>query len=158
MAKTVAKDITGTQVPDLTLSDQDGNDVRLQDLKGKRVAFYFYPKDDTPGCTRQACSLRDNWSFFSERSDVAVYGVSPNDAASHQKFIEKYELPFPLLVDAEHVLAEHWGIWKEKNLYGKKSWGIERSTVIIDEDGVVTHVKRRVNPDEHTDWLKEHLG
>lgn len=148
----------GQQIPDITLTDDEGNAVSLRELRGKRVILYFYPKDDTSGCTKQACSLRDNWSAFKKHKDIVLYGVSPDSAARHQTFREKYSLPFPLLVDDEHILAESFGIWKEKINYGRKYWGIERSTVIIDGDGSVEAIWRRVKPLEHTDRLRKHLN
>ncbi|MBC7645375.1 MAG: peroxiredoxin [Thermoleophilia bacterium] len=148
----------GQLVPDVTLTDEIGSDVRLRDLAGKTVVLYFYPKNDTPGCTTQACELRDSWSAFECRDDVVIYGVSPDDGASHQKFRAKYDLPFHLLVDADHQLAEAFGIWKERTNYGKTYMGIERGTVIVGADSKVLTIKRRVKPAEHTDWLKGQLG
>lgn len=147
----------GHAVPDLTLTDDAGTDVRLRDLVGKTVVLYFYPKDDTPGCTTQACSLRDEWDAFA-REDIALFGVSPDSAESHGTFRAKYDLPFPLLVDADHALAEAFGIWSEKKNYGKTYMGIVRSTVIIDPDGTIRTIKRNVKPADHTEWLKSELG
>ena len=148
----------GDLVPDLTLNDDQGNAVALRDLTGQRVVLYFYPKDDTPGCTTQACGLRDNWSEFEGIDDLLLYGVSPDSEAKHQKFRAKHELPFHLLVDEEHGLADALGFWVEKSMYGKKYWGVERSTVVIGPDGVVTHVARKVKPGEHVAWLREALA
>jgi peroxiredoxin Q/BCP len=155
---TTATVAPGQQVPDLTLSDQDGAPVRLRDLAGKHVVLYFYPKDDTPGCTVQACDLRDNWGVFAARDDVEVFGVSPDSPESHQRFREKHELPFRLLVDDGHELADTFEIWREKKNYGKTYWGVERSTVLIDPDGTVRTIKRRVKPADHVSWLREELG
>ena len=138
----------GKPAPDFELSTDSGARVKLSSLRGKPVVLYFYPKDDTPGCTTQACGIRDVFADFRERGAV-VLGVSPDDEASHVKFKEKYSLPFTLLADPEHQIAEQYGVWKERNLYGKKSMGIERSTFVIDADGNVTKAMRRVKPDTH---------
>jgi thioredoxin-dependent peroxiredoxin len=138
----------GKPAPDFELSNDSGERVKLSSLRGKPVVLYFYPKDDTPGCTKQACGIRDVYGDFRERGAV-VLGVSPDDEASHVKFKEKYSLPFTLLADPEHKVAEEYGVWKERNLYGKKSMGIERSTFVIDADGNVAKTMRRVKPDTH---------
>jgi peroxiredoxin Q/BCP len=138
----------GKPAPDFELSTDNGARVKLSSLRGKPVVLYFYPKDDTPGCTTQACGIRDAYADFRERGAV-VLGVSPDDEASHVKFKEKYSLPFTLLADPEHRVAEQYGVWKERNMYGKKSMGIERSTFVIDADGNVAKVMRRVKPDTH---------
>jgi peroxiredoxin Q/BCP len=138
----------GKRAPDFELSSDTGERVKLSSLRGKPVVLYFYPKDDTPGCTTQACGIRDVYAEFRERGAV-VLGVSPDDEASHVKFKEKYSLPFTLLADPEHEVAEQYGVWKERNLYGKKSMGIERSTFVIDADGNVAKTMRRVKPDTH---------
>jgi peroxiredoxin Q/BCP len=138
----------GKPAPDFELSTDNGARVKLSSLRGKPVVLYFYPKDDTPGCTTQACGIRDAYADFRERGAV-VLGVSPDDQASHVKFKEKYSLPFTLLADPEHKVAEQYGVWKERNMYGKKSMGIERSTFVIDADGNVVKVMRRVKPDTH---------
>lgn len=148
----------GQQAPNITLQDDKGNDVSLRKLRGKTVVLYFYPKDDTSGCTKQACSLRDNWDVFKKHKNIVLYGVSRDSAERHQKFRDKYSLPFPLLVDDEHELADAFGIWKEKMNYGKTYMGIERSTVIIDPEGNVEALWRRVKPLEHTDRLRKHLN
>lgn len=148
----------GQLVPDLTLVDDAGTAVRLRELAGRTVVLYFYPKDDTPGCTTQACELRDRWSLFAGRDDIVLYGVSPDSAASHQRFRTRHDLPFHLLVDADHALAEAFEIWREKKNYGKTYMGIERSTVIIDADSTVRTIKRRVRPAEHVAWLQGELG
>jgi thioredoxin-dependent peroxiredoxin len=138
----------GKPAPDFELSNDNGERVKLSSLRGKPVVLYFYPKDDTPGCTAQACGIRDVYTDFRDRGAV-VLGVSPDDEASHVKFKEKYSLPFTLLADPEHDVAEQYGVWKERNLYGKKSMGIERSTFVIDADGNVTKAMRRVKPETH---------
>jgi thioredoxin-dependent peroxiredoxin len=138
----------GKTAPDFELTSDVGDRVKLSDLRGKPVVLYFYPKDDTPGCTVQACGIRDAYSKFQQRGAV-VLGVSPDDEASHVKFRDKYELPFTLLADPTHQVAEDYGVWVEKNAYGQKKMGIERSTFIIDPDGNVTKVMRRVKPDAH---------
>jgi peroxiredoxin Q/BCP len=120
----------------------------LSSLRGSSVILYFYPKDDTPGCTAQACGIRDSWQELAERGAV-VLGVSPDTPESHVRFREKYGLPFTLLADPDHQVAERYGVWVEKKNYGKTYWGIERSTFVIDEDGKVSRVMRRVKPDTH---------
>jgi peroxiredoxin Q/BCP len=138
----------GKPAPDFELASDSGERVRLSDLRGKPVVLYFYPKDDTPGCTTQASGIRDVYSDFQDRGAV-VLGVSPDDEASHVKFKEKYSLPFTLLADPDHQVAEQYGVWKERNRYGKKSMGIERSTFVIDAEGKVSKAMRRVKPDTH---------
>ena len=157
MTTTAAVEV-GQQVPDLTLNDDHGTAVALRALTGKRVVLYFYPKDDTPGCTTQACALRDSWSEFDALDDVVIYGVSPDGETQHQKFRAKHDLPFNLLVDEEHRLAEALGFWVEKSMYGKKYWGIERSTIVVGADGLVSDVARKVKPGEHVAWLRGALG
>jgi peroxiredoxin Q/BCP len=138
----------GKPAPDFELKGDTGETVRLSDFPGKPVVLYFYPKDDTPGCTTQACGIRDDWSTF-EQTGAAVLGVSPDSEQSHAKFRQKYGLPFTLLADTDHELTERYGFWVEKNNYGKKYMGVERSTVVIDADGNVARVFRRVKPDGH---------
>jgi peroxiredoxin Q/BCP len=138
----------GKEAPDFTLASDGGEEVTLSSFRGHPVVLYFYPKDDTPGCTTQACGIRDVYADFRDRGAV-VLGVSPDDEASHVKFKEKYSLPFTLLADPDHEVAEEYGVWKERNRYGKKSMGIERSTFVIDADGQVARVIRRVKPDTH---------
>ncbi len=130
--------------------------VRLEDLSGKRVVLYFYPKDDTPGCTVQACALRDGWSRVKEAAEI--FGVSPDNEVSHQAFISKFDLPFELLSDPDHRIAEDYGVWVEKNRYGVKSMGVERSTFVIGEDGRILAILRRVKPEEHLGLLEAALG
>jgi peroxiredoxin Q/BCP len=138
----------GKPAPDFELTGDSGQHVKLSSLRGQPVVLYFYSKDDTPGCTTQACGIRDVYSDFRERGAV-VLGVSPDDEASHVKFKQKYSLPFTLLADPDHQVAEEYGVWKERNLYGKKSMGIERSTFVIDAEGNVAKEMRRVKPDTH---------
>ena len=138
----------GKTAPDFELASDTGERVSLSSFRGNPVVLYFYPKDDTPGCTTQACGVRDVYADFRGRGAV-VLGVSPDDEASHVKFKEKYSLPFTLLADPDHAVAEKYGVWKERNLYGKKSMGIERTTFVIDADGQVAKVMRRVKPDTH---------
>jgi peroxiredoxin Q/BCP len=147
----------GKPAPDFTLpSDQEG-DVTLSGLRGRRVVLYFYPKDDTSGCTAQACELRDELPRF-EGVDAVVLGVSPDSVASHGKFREKYDLNFPLLADEDHRVAEAYGVWKEKSMYGRKYMGIERSTFLIDEKGVVIEAWRKVKPNGHAELVAGALG
>jgi peroxiredoxin Q/BCP len=125
----------------------EGREVALKDLRGKTVVLYFYPKDDTPGCTKQACGLRDAWRDFEKSAEV--FGVSVDSVKSHQKFIAKYELPFPLLSDEERRIVEAYGVWVEKSMYGKKYMGAERSTFVIGPDGKIKAIFRKVKPEEH---------
>ncbi len=147
----------GAAAPEFTLTSDSGETVSLSSLRGKPVVLYFYPKDDTPGCTTQACGIRDAWGEF-ERRGAVVLGVSPDAEASHAKFREKYDLPFPLLADPDHATAEAYGVWVEKKNYGKTYMGIERSTFVIDGDGNVAKVMRRVKPDSHADDVLAALG
>lgn len=133
----------------------DGNEVSLMQFRGQTVVLYFYPKDDTPGCTRQACGLRDSWADFFGR--VQIFGVSIDPAKSHRKFIEKHSLPFPLLVDEDHAIVEAYGVWIEKSMYGKTYMGTERTTFVIGPDGKVAAILRKVNPSEHASRLHEVL-
>ena len=128
-----------------------GKPVSLGDFKGRTVVLYFYPKDDTPGCTAQACALRDNWGQFSAKAEL--FGVSVDPAKSHQKFIEKHSLPFPLLSDESHELVEAYGVWVEKSMYGKKYMGAERSTFVIGPEGKIHGILRKVKPEEHAGQL-----
>jgi peroxiredoxin Q/BCP len=140
----------GTPAPDFTLVSDSGDEVRLSSLRGKPVVLYFYPKDNTPGCTKQACGIRDAWGEF-ERRGAVVLGVSPDSVKKHAKFREKYALPFTLLADEDHAVAEKYGVWVEKSFAGKKYMGVERSTFIIDAEGNLSKVMRRVKPDTHAD-------
>ncbi len=141
--------VEGSPAPDFTLPDQAGNLVRLSDHRGKKVVLYFYPKDDTPGCTREACGFRDSYSTIQGKGAV-ILGVSLDDGESHRRFISKYGLPFTLLSDKDAAVSRLYGVYKRKNLYGKEYWGIERSTFIIGEDGRIKRVFRRVQVDGHT--------
>lgn len=146
----------GDSAPDFTLVADNGEEITLSDFRGRKVILYFYPKDDTSGCTTQACDLRDSMETFTTR-DAAVLGVSPDGVKSHRKFKEKYDLNFPLLVDEDHAVAEAYGVWKEKSMYGRTYMGIERSTFIIAEDGTLEAVWRKVKPKGHADRLQEHF-
>lgn len=128
-----------------------GAPVSLAAFKGETVVLYFYPRDDTPGCTRQACGLRDAWNQFSQRA--VVLGISPDSIERHRKFIDKYELPFPLVSDESKAIAQAYGVWVEKVSYGKKSMGIERSTFVIAPDGTLRAIFRKVKPDEHAEQV-----
>ncbi len=139
----------GDKAPDFNLKDQNGNDVSLDSLKGKRVILYFYPKDDTPGCTVEACNFRDDFSLYTDRNTV-ILGVSPDGEQSHQKFIKKFDLPFSLLCDEDHSVAEKYGAWGEKNMYGRKYMGIIRTTVQIDKDGIIEQVYEKVKAKIHS--------
>lgn len=147
----------GSLAPDFTLASDEGADVTLSELRGKKVVLYFYPKDDTPGCTIQACDFRDATPAF-EKLDAVVLGVSPDSVESHRKFREKFGLTFPLLADEGHVVSEAYGVWKERSMYGRKFMGIERSTFLIDEGGTVAEVWRKVKPKGHAEMLEEVLG
>jgi thioredoxin-dependent peroxiredoxin len=140
----------GDPAPDFTLTSDSGEQVSLESLRGQPVVLYFYPRDDTPGCTTQACGIRDAWGEFESRGAV-VLGVSPDDEASHVKFKEKYGLPFTLLADTDHQTAEEYGVWVEKNYGGNTYMGVERSTFVIDAAGNVAKELRRVKPDTHAD-------
>jgi peroxiredoxin Q/BCP len=147
----------GKPAPTFTLESDSGEQVSLESLRGKRVVLYSYPKDDTPGCTAQACGIRDAWGEF-ERSGAVVLGVSPDSAESHVQFRDKYELPFTLLADEDHSVSEASGTWVEKT-YGDKTYmGVERSTFVIDEDGNLAKVMRSVKPDTHADKVLAALG
>jgi len=137
----------GDVAPDFTAVTDSGATVSLGDYRGKRVVLYFYPKDDTPGCTTQACGFRDNYPVIEEKNAV-VLGVSPDSAKSHQKFKTKFDLPFTLLVDEDHAIAEAYGVWAEKSMYGKKYMGIERSHFVIDENGKIADAQVKVKPED----------
>ncbi len=146
----------GSPAPDFTLPSDTEGDVTLSELRGRKVVLYFYPKDDTPGCTTQACDLRDNLARV-EELDAVVLGVSPDPVESHAEFREKHGLNFPLLADVDHEVAEAYGVWKEKKMYGRTFMGIERSTFVVDEEGVVREAWRRVRPDGHAEKVVEAL-
>ena len=141
--------VVGAKAPAFSAPDQSGRTVSLSDFAGAKLVLYFYPKDDTPGCTTEACSFRDEHSAF-QKKGAAVIGISPDSAKSHAKFIEKFTLPFTLLADADHKIAGAYGVWVEKSMYGKKYMGVERSTFVIDPQGKLGAVYRKVKPAEHT--------
>ena len=147
----------GKPAPAFSLTSDAGETITLEGLRGKPVVLYFYPKDDTPGCTTQACRIRDAWGEF-ERRGAVVLGVSPDDESSHVKFKEKFDLPFTLLADPDHATADAYGVWVEKKNYGRTYMGIERSSFVIDAAGNVTKILRRVKPDEHADAVLKALG
>src|ERR1700742_847166 len=142
----------GEKAPDFELPDQDGRPVRLEDFRGQRVVLYFYPKADTPGCTTQACGVRDRHADYAAANAV-VLGVSPDPVAKVKKFHDKFSLDFALLADEDHGVAEAYGVWVEKSMYGRKYLGNERTTFVIDSDGVVADVLRKVKPAEHDEQV-----
>jgi len=142
----------GDIAPDFTLPDQNGNPVTLSDLRGKPVVVYFYPKADTPGCTTQACGVRDHRGDY-QRLEAVVLGISPDPVKPITKFADKFDLDFPLLSDEDHAVAEAYGVWVEKSMYGRKYFGNERTTFVIGPDGVITHVFRKVKPAEHDEQV-----
>jgi peroxiredoxin Q/BCP len=147
----------GDQAPDFTLQSDAGTDVTLSSLRGHPVVLYFYPRDDTPGCTKQACGIRDVYGEL-ERAGAVVLGVSPDDERSHVKFKQKYDLPFTLLADTDHSVAEQYGVWGEKSFAGRKYMGVNRSTFVIGEDGTVKKVLHDVKPATHADDVLAALG
>ncbi|HEV8338715.1 MAG TPA: thioredoxin-dependent thiol peroxidase [bacterium] len=147
----------GQVAPDFALPDGAGKTIRLSDFRGKSVVLYFYPKDDTPGCTTEACEFRDDYAVFGKR-DVAILGVSPDTSASHARFAAKYGLPFPLLADPDHAVANAYGVWRQKSAYGRIFRGIERTTVLIDPSGRVQRIFRRVRPRGHSAEVREALS
>ena len=147
----------GQKAPDFTVEDDSGKKVKLSDYKGKKVILYFYPKDDTPGCTKEACNFRDGLSQIADEGAV-VLGVSPDDVKSHKKFKEKFKLNFPLLADTDKKIVEAYDVWKEKSMYGRTYMGVERTTFIIDKDGKISHIFPKVKVDEHYDEVVEALG
>ncbi len=147
----------GTKAPDFALSDKNGNTVRLSDFLGKKVVLYFYPKDNTPGCTRQACAFAQSYGEFQNRN-VAVIGISKDSVASHLKFAQKYELPFVLLSDPELQAIQAYGVWQEKKLYGKVSMGVVRSTYLINEEAVIEKVMPKVKPDTNAGEILAYLA
>ncbi|HEX6593044.1 MAG TPA: thioredoxin-dependent thiol peroxidase [Bacillota bacterium] len=140
----------GKQAPNFTLPNQSGKEISLSDFKGKNVVLYFYPKDMTPGCTTQACDFRDNYESF-EQADTVILGVSPDPIERHQKFIDKHDLPFELLADEDHQVAKQYGVWKLKKMFGKEFYGIERSTFIIDKEGILQKDYRKVRVKGHVE-------
>ena len=147
---------TGTKAPDFTLPDENGNMVTLSSFAGKKVILYFYPKDNTPGCTKEACSLRDTIEDLAKLNAVVI-GISPDSSASHTKFKEKHNLPFTLLSDPEHKIMELYGAYGEKMLYGKKTIGVIRTTYIISEDGIIEKVYKKVNTATHGEDVRKYL-
>ena len=146
----------GEKAPNFTLQDKNGNNVSLSDFLGKKVVVYFYPKDNTPGCTRQACAFASNYDRFNELN-VTVIGISKDSVASHQNFAEKFALPFILLSDPELEVIKAYGVWQEKKNYGKMAMGVVRSSFIIDEKGVIEHVMPKVKPDTNAEEILEIL-
>jgi peroxiredoxin Q/BCP len=147
----------GDPAPSFELQSDTGETVTLEQLRGRPVVLYFYPKDDTAGCTAQACGIRDSWPQFGDMN-ATVLGVSPDSVESHVKFRDKYSLPFTLLADPDHKLADTYGVWVQKKNYGKTYMGVERSTFIIDADGRIAAIKRRVKPAEHADWVLKQVS
>jgi len=144
----------GLQAPEFTGTDQDGNTVTLNQFKGQKVVLYFYPKDDTPGCTTEACDFRDNYQGLKAKG-IAVLGVSVDDEKSHQKFAAKHNLPFTLLADTDKKIVEDYGVWGEKNMYGKKYMGTNRTTFLIDENGIISHIIKKVDTKNATAQVLE---
>ena len=153
----MSKPQVGAPAPTFEADTDRGARVSLDQLRGGVVVLYFYPEDDTPGCTKQACSIRDSWSEF-ERQGIALYGVSPDSVESHVKFRDKFGLPFPLLADPDRTICEAYGVWVEKKNYGKTYMGVERSAFVIDADGVLAAEKRRIKPDHTVEWALDQAG
>ena len=147
----------GDKAPTFTAKDQDGKTVKLADFKGKRVVLYFYPKDDTPGCTKEACSFRDADDVYNKKG-IKVFGISTDSEKSHQKFISKFQLPFDLLADTDKDIVEKYGVWGEKSMYGKKYMGTLRKTFLIDEKGKIAKIFDKVNVAEHADEVLKAFG
>ncbi|HEV2061951.1 MAG TPA: thioredoxin-dependent thiol peroxidase [Solirubrobacteraceae bacterium] len=148
---------SGQQAPDFTLPDQDGEPVALRDLRGRRVVLYFYPKADTPGCTTQACGIRDRAEEY-EAAGAVVVGVSPDSVDDVKRFHDRQSLNFTLLADADHAVCERYGVWGEKSMYGKTYWGAQRATFLIDEEGTVRHVIPKASPKTHDDEVLRALA
>jgi peroxiredoxin Q/BCP len=146
----------GSKAPSFSLQSDEGKNISLKDFAGKKVVLYFYPKDDTPGCTREACSFTENANAL-RKAGAVVLGVSADSVASHEKFKKKYKLNFPLLSDPDRETIRKYGVWKEKNMYGKKTMGVERTTFIIDEEGKIAHIFPKVKVDGHTEKVLEKL-
>ena len=147
----------GDTAPDFAAKDQDGNEVKLADYLGKRIVLYFYPKDDTPGCTKEACSFRDASDVYAQK-DIKVFGVSTDDEKSHQKFISKYSLPFTLLADTDKKIVNDYGVYGEKSMYGRKYMGVNRTTFLIDETGKIHKIFKKVNVSEHAEEVLTAFG
>lgn len=147
----------GDNAPDFDAKDQDGNNVKLSDFRGKRVVLYFYPKDDTPGCTKEACSFRDANDVYAEKN-IKVLGVSTDDESSHRKFISKFNLPFTLLADTDKKIVNDYGVYGEKNMYGRKYMGVNRKTFLIDEQGKIKKIFNKVDVSEHADEVLKAFG
>ena len=144
----------GTTAPVFKTTDQNGETVSLKELRGRKVVLYFYPKDDTPGCTKEACSFRDAYSKF-KKKDITVLGVSPDKEAAHKKFVTKYQLPFTLLADTDHSIAEAYGVWGEKKFMGRTYLGVHRTTFLIDEKGKIRKIFEKVKPEDHASEVLE---
>ena len=147
----------GDKAPDFSAPDQNGKNVSLSDFSGKTLVLYFYPKDDTPGCTKEACGFRDDLAAFTDKNTVII-GVSPDDSKSHKKFVDKYSLPFTLLADPDKKICEAYDVWKEKSMYGRKSMGVVRSTFVIGPDGKITKAFSNVKVDGHVAKVLESIG
>lgn len=147
----------GTKAPEIVLNDKDGNEVKLSDFKGQRVVVYFYPRDNTPGCTRQACAFRDEFAEY-KKLGIQVMGISKDSEASHQRFAEKNELPFVLLADPELKAIKDYDVWQEKKMYGKVSIGVVRSTYLIGEDGMIEKVWKKAKPDTNAKEILEYIN
>lgn len=145
---------TGQKAPDFKLPDENGKLHKLSDYRGKTVVLYFYPADDTPGCTQEACNFRDDYLKY-RAAGAVILGVSPDDEESHEKFKEKFSLPFPLLADVGHKVCEKYGVWALKSMFGKKYWGVVRSTFIIDPDGKLAEIYRKVSVPQHSQVVLE---
>ncbi|MDN4164181.1 thioredoxin-dependent thiol peroxidase [Cytophagales bacterium LB-30] len=144
--------VKGTPAPAFEGKDQNGQPIKLSDFKGKKIVLYFYPKDNTPGCTAQACDLRDNYQAL-QKAGYQVIGISTDNEKSHQKFIAKFELPFPLIADVDKTIHEQYDVWKEKSMYGKTYMGTVRTTYIIDENGLIAEVIEKVNTKNHSEQI-----
>ena len=147
----------GDKAPDFQTQNQDGKTISLSDFKGKKLILYFYPKDNTPGCTAEACNFNDNYSDLIEKG-FEVVGVSPDSIESHQKFIAKYNLSFHLIADTNKEIINKYGVWGEKNMYGKKSMGLLRTTFVIDEEGKIAHIFKRVQTKDHTNQILQKIS
>lgn len=147
----------GDKAPEIEAKDQNGEPISLNAFRGKTVVLYFYPKDDTPGCTAEACDFRDNYQGL-QAKDIVVLGVSADDENSHKKFISKHSLPFPLIADTDHKVVNDYGVWGEKNMYGKKYMGISRSTFVIDEQGDIQHIIKKVDTKNASQQVLELIG